>query len=108
MERGTKMLAFGKQELEAVLEEKRDQLLFFYTPMCGGCQVAREMIELVLKGEAGLQIAEIDLNYIPDYASQFEIESVPALVAIRNGELIAKRYEINNVMDVFEFTSKFA
>ncbi|MBC1521193.1 thioredoxin family protein [Listeria aquatica] len=102
------MLAFGKQELEAVLEEKRDQLLFFYTPMCGGCQVAREMIELVLKGEAGLQIAEMDLNYIPDYASQFEIESVPALVAIRNGELIAKRYEINNVMDVFEFTSKFA
>ncbi|MEN2666223.1 hypothetical protein [Listeria aquatica] len=39
MERGTKMLAFGKQELEAVLEEKRDQLLFFIHRCAAGVRL---------------------------------------------------------------------
>ncbi|EUJ31362.1 thiol-disulfide oxidoreductase [Listeria floridensis FSL S10-1187] len=102
------MLTFQKDDLDALLEQKGDQLLFFYTPMCGGCAKAREMIELVLDAHPKVSIAEMDLNYIPEYARIFEIESVPALAAVKDGEIVAKEYEINNVIDALEFITKFA
>jgi thioredoxin-like negative regulator of GroEL len=83
-------------ELSAFFEKKASGLVYFYTPMCGTCQVASKMLQ-VIEQLVELDIGKMNLNFYPDLARDFEIESVPCLLFVEAGEVKETLYAFQSV-----------
>ncbi|SQC72187.1 thioredoxin [Listeria fleischmannii subsp. fleischmannii] len=100
------MIQVESKDLARFLEEKKSGFFYFYTPLCGSCQLARQMIELAEKS-SDLPIYALDLNLSKEFAPLFKIEAVPVLVRIDSGEFSEKTYTLDNIVAVFRFLKKF-
>ncbi|ENZ4722934.1 thioredoxin family protein [Listeria monocytogenes] len=81
-----------------------DFVVFFFTPMCGSCQIASRFVDVVIEAD-GIQteVAKVNLNYVPDIAQSLEITSVPALVKFKNGQPADLSYQLHDATAIFEF-----
>lgn len=96
------MEEWTKEKIETLLEEKQTGYLYFYTPMCGTCQVASKMLTVIEQLLPDVPSGKADLNYLPEMAERFEIESVPCLIILREGEEQEKIYAFQSVPYLFE------
>lgn len=96
------MEEWTKSEMETFLEEKRTGYLYFYTPMCGTCQVAGKMLTVIDQLLPEIPSGKADLNYLPEMAERFEIESVPCLIVLNKGEPLEKIYAFQSVPYLYE------
>lgn len=96
------MEEWTKAEMEAFLEEKRTGYLYFYTPMCGTCQVASKMLTVIEQLLPVVPSGKADLNYLPEMAERFEIHSVPCLIVLKKGEVQEKIYAFQSVPYLYE------
>jgi len=95
------MNEWNRTELADFLDNEGIGLLYFYTPLCGTCQVASRMLQIV--GElVKVTMGKMNLNFYPDLAKNFAIESVPCLLIIRNGEVQEEIYAFHSVPYLFE------
>lgn len=76
------------------------RFLYFYTPLCGTCQLAKKMLEVSEKVLPDVNIGAANLNYMPDKASEFKIESVPCLLILKDGKLEEKVYAFHSVENI--------
>ncbi|MFP5112762.1 thioredoxin family protein [Bacillaceae bacterium C204] len=95
------MNEWNRNKLSAFLDGKATGLVYFYTPMCGTCQVASKMLQ-VIEELVELNIGKMNLNFYPDLAREFEIESVPCLVFVKSGEVIETLYAFHSVPFLLE------
>ena len=100
------MEEWTKGKIETFLEEKRTGYLYFYTPMCGTCQVASKMLTVVEQLLPDVPSGKADLNYLPEMAERFEIQSVPCLIVLKNGVVQEKIYAFQSVPYLFEKLKK--
>lgn len=70
---------------------------YLYAPMCGTCQVASKMLDIVQELVPGLPIGKANLNYVQEIASLYQVESVPCLLITENGQLKEKIYAFHSV-----------
>ncbi|KAB2334769.1 thioredoxin family protein [Cytobacillus depressus] len=91
------MQEWPQKEIEKLIQERKSGLLYFYTPLCGTCQVASKMLEVIEALMPDLLIGKADLNYMPTFGEQLEIESVPCLIIINEGKLEDKTYAFHSV-----------
>jgi thioredoxin 1 len=96
------MKEWNKEDVEAFFAEKKTGYLYFYTPMCGTCQVAGKMLTVIEQLLPEINSGKADLNYLPEMAVRFEIESVPCLIVVNKGEVKAKIYAFQSVPYLFE------
>ncbi|TWD97601.1 thioredoxin [Neobacillus bataviensis] len=95
------MNEWNRTELADFLDREEIGLLYFYTPLCGTCQVASRMLQIV--GElVEVTMGKMNLNFYPDLAKNFAIESVPSLMIIRNGEVQETIYAFHSVPFLLE------
>jgi hypothetical protein len=74
--------------------------LFVHTPLCGTCQAARKMLEVVADMMPAWTVVAANLNFMPGLAERWRIESVPCILALdRRGEW-HKWYRIGSVVDL--------
>lgn len=91
----------NRMELSAFLDGKATGLVYFYTPMCGTCQVASRMLQVVQQ-LVEFDIGKMNLNFYPDLARDFEIESVPCLVFVESGQIKETLYAFHSVPFLLE------
>ncbi len=96
------MEEWTKSEMDTFLDEKRTGYLYFYTPMCGTCQVAGKMLTVIDQLLPEIPSGKADLNYLPEMAERFEIESVPCLIMLNKGEVLEKIYAFQSVPYLYE------
>ncbi|WP_059173566.1 thioredoxin family protein [Bacillus sp. FJAT-27445] len=99
------MKEWTSEEASAFLEVGKTGLLYFYTPLCGTCQVASRMLEVVAELLPHMEIGKVNLNYAPDFAEAFAIESVPCLVFIKEGRAMDSIYAFRSVPYLLEKTN---
>ncbi|AHI56853.1 thioredoxin family protein [Listeria ivanovii] len=81
-----------------------DFVIFFFTPMCGSCQMASRLVDMTQTADSiDITIAKVDLNYVPEIAQALEITSVPALVKFKAGIPEDVSYKLHDVTAIFEF-----
>ncbi len=90
------MNEWNQEKFIACLETKTSGLVYFYTPMCGTCQVASKMLR-VIDELVGLEIGMMNVNFYPQMAEKFAIESVPCLFLMKEGRVIEKIYAFHSV-----------
>jgi thioredoxin-like negative regulator of GroEL len=95
------MNEWNRMDLSAFLDGKATGLVYFYTPMCGTCQVASKMLQ-VIEQLIDLEIGQMNLNFFPDLARAFEIESVPCLLFVEAGKVRETLYAFQSVPFLLE------
>lgn len=96
------MKDWKKEDIDTFLANKRTGCLYFYTPMCGTCQVAGKMLTVIEQLLPKIDYGKADLNFIPEMAERFEIESVPCLIIVNKGEVQEKIYAFQSVPYLYE------
>ncbi|MBN6889117.1 thioredoxin [Cytobacillus horneckiae] len=91
------MHEWSQQKLNEVIERKQSALFYLYTPMCGTCQVASKMLAVAEELLPDVTMGKADLNFLPEVAENFEIESVPCLIMLKEGMPIEKIYAFQSV-----------
>ncbi|UTR09676.1 thioredoxin family protein [Evansella sp. LMS18] len=71
--------------------------------MCGTCQLAKQLLQVLEQTEGVPGIMEIDINYFKEEAAKWEITSVPCLLYIENSELREKLYAFESVTKLYRF-----
>jgi thioredoxin-like negative regulator of GroEL len=95
------MNEWKREEFASIINHKSNGLLYFYTPLCGTCQLASKML-LVVKEMVDVEIGKMNLNFYPDLAKDLAIESVPCLILVKNGELVETLYAFHSVPYLLE------
>lgn len=90
------------EQWQAAMQNKKVAALYFYTPMCGTCEVASKMLNIVEISFPSLQIGKMDINYVQELAFKYKIESVPCLIVAKNGEITNKVYAFESVTKLYE------
>ncbi|MCF2647006.1 thioredoxin family protein [Niallia sp. Sow4_A1] len=81
--------------------------LYLYTPLCGTCMVASKMLTILHTMKPDLHLGKMDLNYAPELAVEYEVESVPCLVIVEEGLLKEKLYRFESVPHLVEVINKY-
>jgi thioredoxin-like negative regulator of GroEL len=98
-----KIIDLNENEIFDVLNDQSAFcVIYVFTPLCGTCKLAERLIQIATLSGQTNNVYKIDANYSPNLIRKFEIESVPCLIVVNNGELINKHYALKSVQDVFE------
>ncbi|MBY0145790.1 thioredoxin family protein [Neobacillus niacini] len=95
------MTDWNLDEVSSFLKNHSSGLIYFYTPLCGTCQVASRMLQ-VIENMVDVKIGKVNLNFYPEMAKQFEVESVPCLLLIKDGNVIDQIYAFQSVPFLYE------
>ncbi|MEH7076347.1 thioredoxin family protein [Neobacillus drentensis] len=95
------MNEWNRIELTSFFDNKASGLIYFYTPMCGTCQVASKMLQ-VIEQLVEVDLGKMNLNFYPDLARQLEVESVPCLIFVEAGKVKETLYAFQSVPFLLE------
>lgn len=89
------------KEVQQAVNQGTTFSLYVYTPICGTCQVASKMLTISLELLPQLVAGKMNINFFPNIAKQYEIESVPCLLVFKEGQLLNKVYAFQSVPYVY-------
>ncbi|WP_313892915.1 thioredoxin family protein [Psychrobacillus sp.] len=95
------MNEWTREQWEQHKNDSEPSLLYIYTPMCGTCQVASKMMQ-VIKEMVPHAIGQANINFLGSLAIDYEIESVPCLLIAKNGTVYKKIYAFQSVPYLLE------
>ncbi|WP_312092491.1 thioredoxin family protein [Niallia sp.] len=101
------MIDWKIDQWEELVKESPVAFLYLYTPLCGTCMVASKMLTVLHTMKPELNIGKMDLNYAPELAKKYEVESVPCLVIMEDGELKKKVYRFESVPHLVEVINTY-
>jgi len=76
-------------------------MFYIYTPLCGTCQVASKMMQVVNEMKP-YSIGQANINYLENFAMEYQIESVPCLLIAKAGTVYNKIYAFQSVPFILE------
>lgn len=91
------------EQINSLTELEANGFVYFYTPSCGTCAIAKSYLDIVKEIPEVPLILEQDINYAVSYAAEWKIESVPCLVKVKNGNVIEKLYAFEHVAKLYNF-----
>ena len=64
-------------------------LVDFWAPWCGPCRMVSPIVERVARDHPGrLKAVKLNVDEAPDIAARYEVQGIPLLVVIRDGEVV--------------------
>lgn len=74
------------------MEDDTPTLVDFAAAWCGPCQGLAPVLEAFAQSRSGsLRVLKVDIDACPTLAQEVGIRSVPTLLLVRNGEVLASR-----------------
>jgi thioredoxin 1 len=63
----------------------------FWAPWCGPCKIIAPLIdELSIEMESEVKFAKLNIEEFPEFGIRYDIKSIPALVALKDGSTIGR------------------
>jgi len=74
---------------EKVLNNKKPVIIDFYATWCGPCKVLEPRLETIVGGKTDkLDLAKVDVDENETIASQYQVSSIPMVLAISGGKVV--------------------
>ncbi|MBU9714646.1 thioredoxin family protein [Evansella tamaricis] len=90
-------------ELLEQMEHHSPVFLFFYTPLCGTCDLAKEFLLIVETMDEIPPIYQVDINLLKGKVDHWRITSVPCLLKVEKEGYNEKLYAFQSVTNVYHF-----
>ncbi|WP_282935432.1 thioredoxin family protein [Paenibacillus sp. RC67] len=98
------MEEWSEKQIQQWCAESDDSLfVYFYTPICGTCKVTEKMLQVIVAMEKDLPLVKCNVNFCPELAQSWKLESVPCIVSIEQRQLTRKRYRMQAVDDLLRW-----
>ena len=75
---------------EAVMKCSNKVLLDFWASWCGPCRMVAPIVEEIAEENEDITVGKIDVDEQPELAAKFGIASIPALVVMEKGKIVAQ------------------
>ena len=75
---------------QEVLKSDKKVLIDFYADWCGPCRMLSPVIEEIAEEMPEIKVCKINVDEEPELAGAFQIMSIPTLVVIRQGKIVAQ------------------
>jgi thioredoxin-like negative regulator of GroEL len=93
--------------LHRLAEEGKNAVILFHTPFCGTCRLAERMLDIVAAMCSGLPFYKVNINFVPDRAREWRLESVPCVLLLSGGQPVHKQYRMGSVDDLYRLVRRF-
>ncbi|MBQ4116339.1 MAG: thioredoxin [Clostridia bacterium] len=88
---------------EEVIKSPVPVLLDFWATWCGPCRMLSPIVdEIANEVEGKAKVCKINVDEQPDLAQQFGIMSIPTLVFMKNGEVVAKEVGVRSKQAILD------
>jgi len=79
------------ENYESIINGNNPVLVDFWATWCGPCRMVGPVIENLADEYAGrAAVCKVNVDDMPDLASQYKIMSIPTVMVIKNGEILDK------------------
>ncbi len=80
-----------KENFESeILRSDKPVLLDFWAPWCAPCRMVLPVVEEIAAERSDIKVGKINIDEQPDLAKQFRIMSIPTLLVLEHGEIVAR------------------
>lgn len=80
-----------KENFESeVIKSEKPVLIDFWASWCGPCMMVSPLVDEIAEENSDIKVGKINVDEQPELASSFRIESIPALMVVKNGKITAK------------------
>ena len=73
-----------------VLESDKPVLLDFFAVWCGPCKMVLPIVDQIAAERPDLKICKVDVDKNLDLAREYQVMSVPTLIAMNQGQVLKK------------------
>ena len=71
---------------QLVKESTKPVMVDFWATWCGPCKMVAPMIAQIAAERDDVQVAKVDVDQVPDVASEFGIAAIPKVVYFKDGK----------------------
>lgn len=75
---------------EVVIHSEKPVLLDFWAAWCGPCRMIAPILDELAVENPDVKIVKVNVDEEPELASQYQVMSIPALIVIRDGKIVAQ------------------
>ena len=84
------VLNVNKENFESVKNSEKPVLLDFYADWCGPCRMVSPIVDEIAEEREDILVGKINVDNEPELAEAFGVISIPTLVVMKNGEVVAQ------------------
>lgn len=89
-----------------VLHEVKSVLLDFWASWCGPCRLLAPVIEEIANERTDIKVAKVNVDEQPELATTFRIKSIPTLVLVHGGKVIATMVGVQQKAKILSILDK--
>lgn len=81
-------------------------LIDFFATWCGPCKMLSPVIEQVANEHPELKVVKVDVDEAPALAARYDVQAIPSLFLLKNGERVNKGMGYMNKNQLENFINK--
>ena len=84
------VLSVNQKNIESLKRASEPVLLDFYADWCGPCRMVSPIVDEIADERPDVLVGKINVDLDPSLAAEFGVMSIPTLVVLRGGEVVAR------------------
>ena len=85
-----KPIVINKSNFEEIKNSEKPVLLDFYADWCGPCRMVGPVIDEIAEERDDIVVGKVNVDEEEELAGQFGVFSIPTLVVIKGGKVVAQ------------------
>lgn len=91
-----------RDELNQAIKNHSNCVVLVYTKMCGTCETAKIMLNIVSKTLPQLSMYQLNVNHYPKLIEDYQIMSNPCFLLYKQGKLVDQFYAFHSVTYLYQ------